>query len=331
MNFLNTVEISVIIPVYNTEKYLEKCLESIKEQTFQNWEAICINDGSTDNSLHILQKTAQEDKRFIIKEQSNQGVASARNTGLEIASGKYIMFLDSDDFIHPQCLEIAHDTLTKAQADICDFKLQKVKENQNIVHPHLPTRRKLKLIEKPLQKIIRGKEASSLLTVWKKLYKAELAKKVKFRPIPVGEDILYSLELMDYVEKCVQISDILIYYLQRNSSVSHEKDEIKRYNRRILLSQHLTELIKNLCRKYSQTAFEKDLLCYLSCYLFNVYTRRIYRLHIPNIQEKLSVNMKTLNNFEKQQLFNPNLLNLRFRIMFWLLQHQHYGLASLIA
>lgn len=324
MNFQNTVDISIIIPVYNTEKYLKKCLESVRRQTFQNWEAICINDGSTDGSLNILKETAQKDKRFIIKEQSNQGVSAARNTGLALTGGKYVMFLDSDDFIHPQCMETAYNLMIKTKADICDFKLQKVTEKQNIAYQLLPACKKTKLIEFPLQKIIKGTEDASLLSFSKKLYKAELAKKIKFRPIPVGEDILYSFELMDYVKICVKIPDVLLYYVQRNSSVSHEDDKIKRYKQKMLMSEHLIVIIKNLCQKYSQTAFEEELLRYLSRYLFKVYIRKVCKLRLPDFRQRLNENMKLLNSLAKERLFNHKFLNFRFKLMFWLLQHKYY-------
>ena len=95
-------KISVIIPVYNTEQYLKRCLDSIKENTYQYLEIICINDGSTDNSLEILEQYQKDDSRFIIIDQKNSGVSKARNNGLEKATGDYIAFIDSDDWINPK-------------------------------------------------------------------------------------------------------------------------------------------------------------------------------------------------------------------------------------
>lgn len=98
------VKISIIIPVYNVEKYLDDCLNSILIQDFTNWEAICINDGSTDNSLEILNKYAKKDPRIIVISQENKGQASARNAGIKIAKGEYICFLDSDDMLKESAL-----------------------------------------------------------------------------------------------------------------------------------------------------------------------------------------------------------------------------------
>lgn len=323
-----SVDISIIIPVYNTEKYLENCLESVKGQTFQNWEAICVNDGSTDHSADILQIFAQKDKRFKIITRKNSGVSQARNTGLDLAGGKYVMFLDSDDFIHPQCMELAYNAIIKTKADICDFKLQKTAENEKIFTQKYSDRLNITHIEHPLQKVINGSADASLLSFSKKLYKAELAKKIQFLPIPVGEDILYSFEIMDHIEKCVQIPNVLLYYLQRSSSVSHEPDKIKRYKQKMLMSKYLTDIIKKLCKKYSKTIYEKELKQYLSRYLFKVYIRRICKLHIPDFRIRLETNMEFLKILATEKFFNVKFLNLRFRLMFYLLQHKCYRPAT---
>lgn len=108
--------VSVIIPIYNVEKYLPECLDSLLAQTYPHWQAICVNDGSKDNSLQILQQYAAKDKRFSIINQENQGLSMARNNGLKQAKGEYVYFLDSDDCLHPQCLEAAYSCAEKYQA-----------------------------------------------------------------------------------------------------------------------------------------------------------------------------------------------------------------------
>ena len=101
-------KISVIIPVYNVEEYLPVCLDSVLAQTFSDFEAVCVNDGSPDNSAAILEKYAKKDARIKVVSRPNGGLSAARNTGLENACGEYIYFLDSDDYIHPQLLEILY-------------------------------------------------------------------------------------------------------------------------------------------------------------------------------------------------------------------------------
>lgn len=131
--------ISVIIPIYNVEKYLRRCLDSVLNQTFQDWEAICVNDGSPDNSAAILDEYAARDARFKIVNKPNGGLSDARNAGMKVATGDYILYLDSDDFIHPQTMEITHFLAQRDGSDIVSFTYDR------IYRPQLMVRHKLGL------------------------------------------------------------------------------------------------------------------------------------------------------------------------------------------
>ena len=120
-------EISVIIPTYNTSKYLHECLESVLSQSFKNFEVICINDGSTDNSLEILKQFQNKDPRIKIIDQENQGVSTARNAGLKIAQGKYVGFVDSDDTIEKDFFGKLYDTAERNNADTVYSKISSIK------------------------------------------------------------------------------------------------------------------------------------------------------------------------------------------------------------
>lgn len=122
------VEISVIIPIYNQEKYLSDCLDNIINQSFRDIEIICINDGSTDNSLEILEDYALKEERIRIITQENQGLAATRNRGIEIANGKYVYFIDSDDYLESTALEKLHDLSEKLDPDFIMFKLNNFDE-----------------------------------------------------------------------------------------------------------------------------------------------------------------------------------------------------------
>uniref|UniRef100_UPI003864C4B3 glycosyltransferase family 2 protein n=1 Tax=Methanobrevibacter sp. TaxID=66852 RepID=UPI003864C4B3 len=115
-------DVSVIIPVYNVEKYLKECLDSVCNQTLANIEIICVNDGSTDNSLAILNEYAQKDGRIKIISQENQGLGAARNRGLEDASADYVYFLDSDDYIELTTLEKLFNNAVSNSSDVVLFK-----------------------------------------------------------------------------------------------------------------------------------------------------------------------------------------------------------------
>ena len=118
-------KVSVVIPVYNTQKYLDQCLGSILFQTYRNLEIICVNDGSTDNSLAILQKYAKFDKRIKIIDQKNMGISPARNEGMKVATGEFIIFFDSDDFFDSTMIEEMVMKAEEYDADIavCSYSV----------------------------------------------------------------------------------------------------------------------------------------------------------------------------------------------------------------
>ena len=114
--------VSVLIPVYNVEKYLERCLDSILKQTLTKIEIICVNDGSTDNSLSILKEYQKKDSRIIIVNKENGGLPSARNAGLDRAEGKYVGFVDSDDYIEPNMFQKLYDTAESEKVGGCHLR-----------------------------------------------------------------------------------------------------------------------------------------------------------------------------------------------------------------
>lgn len=134
---LNNPLISIIIPVYNTSKYLTRCLESIIKQTYQNIEIICIDDGSTDNSFKIIKKYATKDPRIKALSQANSGQSSARNKGIKKATGKYICFIDSDDEIAPTYIEQLLNSLDNNKVlSVCGITFKKLKKN-TITHAYI--------------------------------------------------------------------------------------------------------------------------------------------------------------------------------------------------
>ncbi|MBR3116900.1 MAG: glycosyltransferase family 2 protein [Bacilli bacterium] len=126
-------KISIIIPVYNVEKYLKKCLDSVLNQTYKNFEVICINDGSTDNSLNILSKYAKKDKRIKYFSRSNKGLLYTRLDGIKKSNGKYIIFLDSDDWIDKDYVEVLYKNITIDKMDLTRCNMRIVKNEKEII------------------------------------------------------------------------------------------------------------------------------------------------------------------------------------------------------
>ena len=217
-------DISVIIPVFNVSNYLNKCLDSVINQSFQNIEIICVNDGSTDNSLEILNEYAQKDKRIKIITQNNKGLGAARNVGLKYSSGKYIYFLDSDDYIDSTTLEKLYNNIISNDSDVVLFKFQTFNGDNNI-HKRGSEFRIDKIfgnIEysnftfnyKDVKKHVLNSAFSACL----KLYKKDLIQ-FKFPENIFFEDVLFHVKVMINASKISFVNEELYYYRSNENSI----------------------------------------------------------------------------------------------------------------
>ena len=136
MSLLNTPEVSIIIPCYNVEKFIKDCLESVINQTFKNIEIICINDGSTDSTPEILKKYSNIDNRIIVVNQKNKGLSGARNSGINVSCGKYLMFLDSDDWIDTDYIEKMYNAIKKNDCEIAVSTIIRKREHSQKLRVH---------------------------------------------------------------------------------------------------------------------------------------------------------------------------------------------------
>ncbi|WP_455635074.1 glycosyltransferase family 2 protein [Parabacteroides sp.] len=212
--------ISVVIPVYNVEKYLNKCVSSITEQTYEDLEIILVDDGSTDDSSRLCDVWKQKDKRINVVHKHNGGLSDARNVGIEIASGEYISFIDSDDFISPDYFDYLFALMAGNDADISVCQRYEVDENDNII----------KLGRKVSNRVIRGNESCMKVFLtdrsidtpaWGKLYKRNLFKDSGIR-YPVGrlhEDVFTTYKLIHLCSVVVTGSKALYAYRVRSGSI----------------------------------------------------------------------------------------------------------------
>ena len=186
------MKISVIVPVYNAESYLAACLDSILSQTYQDFEIILIDDGSTDHSGEICDAYADKDSRVCVVHQENHGVSHARNTGLSVASGDVISFIDSDDTLDPDMYELLVKTMQEHDADIthCGYK-HLVRDEIRLVNNTKEIRIQTK--EEALSCFVRGTLFGGGL--WNKLFRRELLDDLRFREdLKINEDILFNFE-----------------------------------------------------------------------------------------------------------------------------------------
>jgi len=217
-------EISILIPVYNVEEYLSQCLDSILNQTFKDFECICVNDGSTDNSLSILQEYASKDNRIKIINQKNKGVSATRNVCLENSSGKYIAFVDSDDWITDNYLEILYNELERLQYDIaiCNHQLYYPEDNKFISFAS-----KIVMNEETanFNKFVCGYNFGA---VWAKLYRRQFIKKNKlfFLENVVMEDYIFSITAYLLTNKIISIKNNLYFYRRQNLGIMYDSDKV---------------------------------------------------------------------------------------------------------
>lgn len=219
--------ISVIMPVYNVEKYLPACLNSLLAQTFSDFELICVNDGSTDSSAQILADFAAKDKRIKIINQENKGLSAARNTGFAHAQADWIYFIDSDDAAHPQLLEIAYAAAQKYQADMVCFGYQRHNgETPEIQHYH-PENIAGEVITDPLHRLLKKKKFRLHFNVWSKLYKRDLIKDIAFVEGMNFEDYPFTYRLAAQYPKTVLLREKLYFYTYNPQSISRKPYTVK--------------------------------------------------------------------------------------------------------
>lgn len=208
-------EISIIIPAYNEEKNIARCLNSILAQTFESFEAICIDDGSTDGTADIIKSFAKKDDRIILLKNPDKGVSSARNFGIENARGNYIGFVDSDDFIQPQMYEFLHRAVTENN---CDFSVCKYKKTNEI---------KEKIFEYKAENFypenfIENFDETELVfsSAWTKLISKKFLKDIRFKNFKIGEDTIFNSELYSKSSSSILVNAELYTYYINTQSVS---------------------------------------------------------------------------------------------------------------
>ncbi|VMD49774.1 glycosyl transferase family protein [Streptococcus pneumoniae] len=186
-------KITVIVPVYNVENYLRKCLDSIITQTYKNIEIVVVNDGSTDASGEICKEFAEIDHRITYIEQENAGLSAARNTGLENMSGDYVTFVDSDDWIELDYVETLYKKITEYQADIAVGNYYSFNESEGMFYFHISGDSYYEKVYDNVsifENLYETQEMKSfaLISAWGKLYKARLFEQLRFDMGKLGED-----------------------------------------------------------------------------------------------------------------------------------------------
>ncbi len=235
--------VTVVIPVYNVERYIEKCVNSVKEQTYRDYEIVLVDDGSTDSSGDICDRLGGESSNIRVIHQTNKGLGGARNTGLENCKTKYIFFLDSDDYINPSALQRCVETAEKNACDIVFFDRVSVNEagEKGVVYS-LQAPGNQPLAREQINGIFKNPSACD------KLYKTSLFTEhdIRFPEKVWYEDLRTIPKLVPFAERAVKLSgEPIYYYLQRETSIMHTPD----YGR---IVRERTEALSDLIDYYKQ-------------------------------------------------------------------------------
>lgn len=242
--------ISIIIPIYNTAKYLSQCLDSVLNQSYKNIEIIAVNDASPDNSIYICQNYTLKDKRIkIIDKKQNEGLEKARYSGFQIARGKYVMHLDSDDWLeNPDILSIMHEKAEETNADYVEMGMQRVMDRHKWIK-HTGISSVTGLIEVPelFDKYYLSFFGYNILsvTIWGKLYRKSVIDKAKLTPsgICMGEDLVFNMKLFPHLKR-IYILDTIGYNYRFGGMTS-------KYNKHLYPDlKYLYTLKEELIEKY---------------------------------------------------------------------------------
>ena len=218
--------ISIIVPIYKVEKYLDKCVDSIVNQTYQNLEIILVDDGSPDNCPRMCDDWTKKDSRIKVVHKPNGGLSDARNAGMKIATGEYVAFIDSDDYIAYEFIEKLYSVMINEQSDIVECDVVRFNEGET---PVCAT-------EKIVTESFETEKSLSLLMaekgfhqhVWNKLYKSDIALLVSFEKGKLNEDEFWTYQIFGKAEKVTKVNLPMYFYLQRGSSIMGTSYNIRR-------------------------------------------------------------------------------------------------------
>jgi glycosyltransferase involved in cell wall biosynthesis len=293
------VEVSIIVPIYNSERYLDKCITSILNQEFTDFELILVNDGSKDNSQKICDMYAEKDDRIVVKHVKNEGVSSARNTGINLARGRYITFIDSDDFIQSDYILELHKNIiiNSAQLSICAIKVftDKVEKELNVGNGILD----FNDVNKQL--FLKLNQKFLLYAPYSKLYITEIIKANKIRfdnQISYGEDLIFNFMYYKCINK-VSITDTTAYYYVQDNTESLSK---KYRKDRFLMAKRIHLTLLDFFNEINLTDKQSYQLLYGR--LFDDVYNSLFLINDQNFSRGLLNRFKYINSILKDNEIN---------------------------
>lgn len=294
---MNNDLISIIIPIYNVEKYIKECIDSVVKQSYKNIEIILIDDGSKDNSGKICDYYSNKYKQIRVIHKHNEGVSIARNIGIELSAGKYITFIDADDFVEPNYIEILYKQCIGKNADLSICGANDIDNDKKIIKTSIKYAKTLNSKE-AMKELLNEKYYTGV--VWGKMYKRDLFKNIKFnKEIKIAEDldVLYKI-----IDKCnlinIDTSKKLYYYrIRKNSAttVNYNDD----WKNEIKICKNIMHFIKNKYPDILNFAIKRYVRINISC-INNIMKNKL------NKKEELIKLQKDIKRYKKNYLTNKN-------------------------
>ena len=279
--------VSIIIPVYNVEQYLDKCVESVIRQTYSNLEIILVDDGSPDNCPEMCDRYSKIDPRILVIHKKNGGLSEARNAGIDIAKGEYISFIDSDDYVEDNYVKILVDEMIKYNADISCGKHNVIYSDKVI--KHYTGKRYVLKPEDALDMLLYHNDMD--VSAWAKLYKKSLFDKVRF---PVGrlyEDAATTYKLIDK-SSVIVLNSIPVYnYIIRDNSITNNSFSEKKLDL-ITSTKEMTDFIRKKYTELSSGCDRRLVYAYLSTLTQTIKDNSVSSAIITNLSNFIKENGK---------------------------------------
>lgn len=335
--------VSIIVPIYNVEQYLDRCITSLVNQSYQNIEIILVNDGSTDNSLTICQKYSN-DARVFIYNKKNSGVSDTRNYGVKKARGKYVLFVDSDDWIEldmcEKMLEVAHDkdldivfcSYIKSYSDkeVCKYII--ASEKEIIYYDEKDTKDKVlrRIIGLYGNDLAHPEHMDSLVTVWGKLYKKEIIKDIAFVDTKMigNEDALYNIAAFNNAQKTAYMNECYYHYWKANQGSLTKNTEFTHYYKWKKLFSYIEQyLVQNdIYDRYKESFHNRMALSVIGLGLSAMKMNASYLKKVNN----LGIILNDEQIHESLVVLKKEFFDFKWKLFFYLAQHKKKYMISLL-
>lgn len=290
------MKVSVIIAAYNIEKYIKRCIKSIKNQTFKEIEIIVVNDGSTDNTLNIINEVLEEDIRIKVINQKNKGLIETRKVGLGFATGEYILFVDGDDWLEYNTVEMLYDRAISTKSDIILYNCNKVSENLNKDHLDMFNLHKINdILQDPLKELFLGNIQPS---IWSKFIKFDFIKKNNIKlpsSISFAEDLASVANMLIHKPRINFVYHSLYNYYIRNDSMTRKID-----NRILEINRAISFIELQLKQNNLYNLYNKEFEYLIFMHLFFY---RQYNFYDRSIHKELYILYKNYNIKEKNNIY----------------------------